>query len=505
MSERLTHAEYQAIAAQLEPTGMSFIDGAFRPAMSGATFTTFNPATDEPICAVAQCNADDVAFAVEKARQAFDDGRWHKQPPAERKEVLITLAKLIKRHRHELAVLESLDSGKPIADCADVDIPETINTLLWHAEAIDKLYDQVAPTGHDAIAMVVREPIGVVAAVLPWNFPLLMLAWKIAPALAAGCSVIVKPAEQTSLTALRVAELAAEAGVPRGVLNVIPGTGPDVGAPLGLHAGIDMVTFTGSTETGRRFLRYAADSNLKKVVLELGGKNPCIVLDDAENLDRVAEHICAAAFWNMGENCSAGSRLIVQQGVKDALMQRVLKHLEEWRLGDPLDPQHALGALIDGQHLEKVSAYIEQGKSAGYALLAGGNLDGSPFVAPTIFDGVSPNDPLAQEEIFGPVLSVITVNSFDEAMKVANDTAYGLAASVFTASNRRALRAGQLLRAGTVTINCYGEGDISTPFGGFKQSGFGGRDNSIHAHDQYTELKTVWIDIGDDAIDGNTD
>ncbi len=505
MSERLTHAEYQAIAAQLKPTGMSFIDGAFRPAISGATFTTYNPATHEPLCELAQCNADDVDFVVEKARQAFEDGRWHQQTPGHRKAVLITLAKLIKRHRHELAVLESLDSGKPIADCADVDIPETITTLLWHAEAIDKLYDQVAPTGRDAIAMVVREPIGVVAAVLPWNFPLLMLAWKIAPALASGCSVIVKPAEQTSLTALRVAELAAEAGVPRGVFNVVTGTGPDVGAPLGLHTGVDMLTFTGSTATGRQFLRYAADSNLKKVVLELGGKNAFVVLDDAENLDRVAEQLCAAAFWNMGENCSAGSRLIVHQAVKDALLQRVLRHLTEWRLGDPLDPRNALGALIDNRHLEKVSAYIEQGKAAGYQVLAGGTLDGSPFVAPTIFEGVAPQDSLAQEEIFGPVLSVITVNSFDEAMQVANDTAYGLAASVFTASNRRALRAGQQLRAGTVTVNCYGEGDISTPFGGFKQSGFGGRDNSVHAHDQYTELKTVWIDIGDDVIDGNTD
>jgi len=345
--------------------------------------------------------------------------------------------------------------------------------------------------------MIVREPVGVVAAVLPWNFPLLMLAWKIGPALAAGNSVIVKPAEQTSLTALRVAELAHEAGIPRGVLQVLPGDGPSVGEPLGLHPDVDMVSFTGSTETGRRFLRYAADSNLKRVVLECGGKNPAVVMDDAEDLDLVAGHVVNAAFWNMGENCSANSRLIVHKAIKDDLMKKIIARARDWKTGDPLDPANHLGALIDAEHCKKVASYLKTGKK-GPEVVIGGKAKGA-FVEPTIFDGVKPGEKLAKEEIFGPVLSVITVSSFDEAIEVANDTEYGLAASVFTANAKRAIRAARAIRAGTVTVNCYGEGDISTPFGGYKQSGFGGRDNGIHAHDQYTEVKTIWIDLSDSA------
>jgi gamma-glutamyl-gamma-aminobutyraldehyde dehydrogenase len=505
MSDLLTMEEYKAIAAELNPAAMCFVDGGFRPALSGNTFKTLNPATGELLANVAACNADDVDFAVSKAREAFEDGRWSKLHPGARKEILINLCKLVKQNSRELAVLESLDSGKPIADCENIDIPEFINTVTWHAEAADKIYDQMAPVGSDAIAMVVREPIGVVGAVLPWNFPLLMLAWKIAPALAVGCSMVVKPAEQTSLTALRIAELAAEAGLPKGVLNVITGGGAEVGEPLGMHMDVDMVTFTGSTVTGRRFLRYAADSNLKKVVLELGGKNPCIVLDDAEDLDKVAEQVCAAAFWNMGENCSAGSRLIVQAGVKERLLERIKAHSRNWNTGDPLDPTKQLGAMIDAGHFAKVSRYLDEGKSAGYKVVLGGETMDGIFIQPTVFDGVSNNDKLAREEIFGPVLSVITVASYDEAIAVANDTDYGLAASVFTANGKRALRAAQAIKAGTVTVNCFGEGDITTPFGGYKQSGFGGRDNSVHAHDQYTELKTIWVDLSDDAVDGCVD
>jgi len=505
MSDLLTLEEYQAIAAELNPAAMSFIDGGFRPALSGNTFKTINPANGEVLAQVAACNAQDVDFAVSKARESFEDGRWSKMHPSDRKQVLIELSKLIKRNSRELAVLESLDSGKPILDCETIDIPEFIHTLTWHAEAIDKIYDQTAPVGPDAIAMVVREPIGVVGAVLPWNFPLLMLAWKIAPALASGCSMVVKPAEQTSLTALRIAELASEAGLPKGVLNVITGTGADVGEPLGLHKDVDMVTFTGSTQTGRRFLRYSADSNLKKVVLELGGKNPCIVLDDAEDLDKVAEQVCAAAFWNMGENCSAGSRLIVQEGVKAQLLERIKAHARDWNTGDPLDPTKQLGAMIDKGHFAKVNSYLDEGKSQGYDAIVGGQTMDGIFIQPTVFDGVKNNDKLAQEEIFGPVLSVITVASYDEAIAVANDTDYGLAASVFTANAKKALRAAQAINAGTVTVNCFGEGDITTPFGGYKQSGFGGRDNSVHAHDQYTELKTIWVDLSDDAVDACVD
>lgn len=494
MSELLTRTEYAAIASEFTFPRTAFIDGKYR-AGTGDKLDSINPATGAVICQIAGCSAADADIAVSKARQSFDQGGWSKLPPSERKDVMIKLAKLIARNRRELAVMECLDSGKPIRDCELIDIPEVINTIKWHAEAIDKIYDQTAPVGDDALAIVVREPVGVVAAVLPWNFPLLMLAWKIAPALAAGNSVIVKPAEQTSLTALRVAELAMEAGVPRGVLQILPGQGEVVGAALGLHRDVDMVSFTGSTETGRSFLRYSADSNLKKVVLECGGKNPAVVLDDAEHLDLVAEHVVNGAFWNMGENCSASSRLIVHAAVKDELLTHIVARLRDWKTGDPLDPANHLGALIDEKHCSKVSTYLNDSKIRP---LTGGKVDGN-FVQPTIFDAVDPASVLAKEEIFGPVLSVITVNSTDEAIAVANDTDYGLAASVFSANGKRAIKASRAIQAGTVTVNCYGEGDITTPFGGFKQSGFGGRDNSLHAHDQYTELKTIWIDLSDPA------
>ncbi len=495
MSELLTRDEYVAIAKDLQFPCTAFIDGKYQRG-SGDVLTTSNPATREAICDIAACNASDVDFAVAKAREAFEQGLWSKRHPADRKDVLIKLCKLITRNRRELAVMESLDSGKPIRDCELIDIPETINTIKWHAEAIDKIYDQTAPAGDDAIAMIVREPIGVVAAVLPWNFPLLMLAWKLAPALAAGNSLVVKPAEQTSLTALWIAELAAEAGLPRGVLQVLPGDGESVGKHLGMHMGVDMVSFTGSTETGRHFLRYAADSNLKKVVLECGGKNPAVVLDDAEDLDLVAEHIVNAAFWNMGENCSASSRLIVHEKVKQQLLERIMARIRDWKIGDPLDPANHLGALIDEAHCQKIVEYLKKASDA--TLLIGGEVDGA-FVTPTVYDDVVMGSALADDEIFGPVLSIITVSSAEHAIAVANNTEYGLAASVFSANGKQALRAARAIRAGTVTINCYGEGDISTPFGGYKQSGFGGRDNGLHAHDQYTEIKTIWIDLADPA------
>ncbi len=484
MTDLLTRAEYAAIAADLDFPAAPFIDGKFRKG-AGAMMPTLNPATGDTIARISTANESDVDLAVGKAREAFDQGHWARMHPSARKDVLIKLCKYITRRKRELAVLESLESGKPIFDCETIDIPETIHCLKWHAEAVDKLYDQTAPVGDDAMAMIVREPIGVVAAILPWNFPLLMLAWKIGPALAAGCSVIVKPAEQTSMTALRIAELAHMAGVPRGVLQVLPGDGPSVGEPLGRHMDVDMVSFTGSTETGRRFLHYAADSNLKKVVLECGGKNPAVVLADAENLDHVAEHVVNAAFWNAGQNCSAASRLIVHKDVKAPLLERINARIRDWKVGDPLDPATRIGALIDADHCAKVRGYL-------------GDKGQGPFVAPTVLE-VSKEDPKAREEIFGPVLSVIEVGTTDEAIAVANDTAYGLTASVFTAHGRTAIRAARDIRAGTVTVNCYGEGDASTPFGGYKQSGFGGRDNGTHAHDQYTELKTIWIDLSDPA------
>ncbi len=494
MTGLLTTEEYKAIAKGLSLPTQAFIDGAFRPAKSGKTFDTINPANGKVLAKVSACDADDVDFAVSRARAAIDDGRWSGLHPRERKEALIRLAKLVRRNARELAVMESLDSGKTIFDCETVDVPETINCLTWHAELIDKIYDQVSPASDNHIAMIVREPVGVVGLVLPWNFPLLMLAWKIGPALAAGCSVIVKPAEETSLTALRVAELALEAGIPAGVLNVVPGTGPDVGEPLGRHMDVDALSFTGSTDTGRRFLRYAAESNLKEVTLEMGGKNPAVVLDDAENLDRVAAHVVNGAFWNMGENCSASSRLIVQKGIRDELLKRIFAHAREWPMGDPLDPVNRVGALVSAEHFKKVCGYLGKGTK----VLMGGKAENG-FVEPTIIEISDREAKQFREEIFGPVLSVLTVESYDEAIALANDTEYGLAASIFTANVKKALRGARSIRAGTVTVNSFGEGDISTPFGGFKSSGFGGRDNGIHAHDQYTQIKTIWVDLADDG------
>ncbi|MEM7290847.1 MAG: aldehyde dehydrogenase family protein, partial [Pseudomonadota bacterium] len=378
MTDLLTHAEYQSIAAEIDLPKTPFIDGKYRRG-TGPEMDTVNPATNDVIAQISTAGSDDVELAVQKAREAFDQGHWSKLHPSERKDVLIRMCKLMTRRGRELVVLESIESGKPVADIEQIDLPETIHCIKWHAEAVDKIYDQTGPNGDDAISMIVREPIGVVAAILPWNFPMLMMAWKIGPALAAGCSVIVKPAEQTSMTALRIAEIAHMAGVPRGVLQVLPGDGPSVGEPLGRHMDIDMVTFTGSTDTGRRFLTYAAESNLKKVTLECGGKNPAIVLSDAENLDSVAGHVVNAAFWNAGQNCSAASRLIVHQNVKEQLMDRILQRTREWRIGDPLDPATRIGTMVDSEHCAKVASYLK-----GDAV-TGGTVNGN-FISPTIYE-----------------------------------------------------------------------------------------------------------------------
>ena len=495
MSEVRTLNDYTALARDLEISGQAFINGRFVDAQSGNTLATTNPATGEVLAHLAACDEADVDIAVAKARAAFEHGDWRHVAPAERKTILLALADLIEQQSESLALLESLDSGKPLGECLAVDVPETVHVLRWHAEAIDKLYDHSAPTNNQTMALVVREPIGVVGCVLPWNFPLLMLAWKIGPALAAGCSVIVKPAEQTSLTALRVADLAFKAGIPAGVLNVVTGTGKAVGEPIGLHPDVDMVSFTGSTATGRRFLRYAADSNLKKVVLECGGKNPAIVFADVEDLQQAAQHILNGAFWNMGENCSATSRLLVQEEIKPQLLAAIAAHIDDWTQGNPLDPQNRLGTMIGEAHFHKVKSYLDIAREEGLTVLHGGGTAQEIYVQPTIVDGVSPQSALFREEIFGPVLCVTSFRDEQEAIVLANDTDYGLAASVYTDNLRKAVRVSRALRAGTVTVNCFGEGDATTPFGGYKESGFGGRDKSIFAHDQYTELKTIWIDI----------
>jgi gamma-glutamyl-gamma-aminobutyraldehyde dehydrogenase len=504
MSDLLTFDEYTAIAATIDLPVNPFINGAFHKPITGKTMESLNPATGKLLANVAACGPQDVDYAVEKARKAFDDGCWSRLHPAARKTTLIRLAKLIHRNRHELAVLESLESGKPISECQMTDLPETVATLKWHAEATDKLYDQMSPANDDGVGMIIREPMGVVGCVLPWNFPLMMLAWKIGPALAAGNSVIVKPAEQTSMTALRVAVLALEAGIPAGVLNVLPGLGPDVGEPMGRHPGIEAISFTGSTEVGRMFLQYSAQSNLKKIILECGGKNPAVVLSDAENLDSVARHVVFAALWNMGQNCTANSRLIVHRDVKKDLLAKIRQQMRNWKTGDPLDPKNQLGAIISQEQYDKILGYIKTGIKQGAKLITGGKAIKSGkglFIEPTLFDEVTPEMTIANEEIFGPVFAIMTVGSDAEAIELANNTCYGLQASLFTGSVTKAHRYARALQAGTVTVNCYGEGDITTPFGGYKLSGFGGRDNSLMAHDQYTEVKTIWIDISDDPVD----
>ena len=354
MSELLTEAEFESLAGSIDLPSNAFINGKFMSAESGKTTPTINPATAKVIAEIAACQSEDVDFAVRKAREAFDSGVWSRMHPSGRKHVMIKLVKLMKRHRNELAVLESIDSGKPIVDCVQIDIPETMHCIEWHAEAADKIYDSVSPSGDDALGLIVREPIGVVACVLPWNFPLMMVGWKLGPALAAGNSVIIKPASQTSMSALKLAELSIEAGIPPGVLTVVPGSGSTTGKALGMHPDINAISFTGSTDVGKRFLEYSAQSNLKRIVLELGGKNPCVVLDDAENLDYVAEHVAQAVFWNMGQNCSSNSRLIVQKGIKDTLLEKVIEKTGDWRTGYPLNPANKLGAMVSKEHFDSV-------------------------------------------------------------------------------------------------------------------------------------------------------
>ncbi|WP_024302074.1 aldehyde dehydrogenase [Pseudogulbenkiania sp. MAI-1] len=494
-----TYQEWKQKAESLSIDGRAFIAGQRCTAASNETFNTLNPATGKVLAEVALCDASDVERAVVAAREAFESGVWSKAAPAHRKAVLSRLAQLIEDHAEELALLEALDAGKPIGECLGLDIPESAACIRWHAEVTDKRYDALSPSGSNVVSMITREPIGVVGAVLPWNFPALMLAWKIGPALSVGNSVVVKPAAQTSLSTLRIADLALEAGVPAGVFSVVTGFGSGAGQAIGLHPDVDLVAFTGSTETGKRFLRYSADTNLKRVVLECGGKNPQIILPDVANLDAVAEQAVAAAFWNMGENCSAGSRMLVPSSMKAALLEKMQTVLEGWKTGDPLDPDVKLGALIEQRHYEKVLGHIEQAKAEGAHLVCGGNAvlveSGGWYVEPTIFDNVTPEMSIAVEEVFGPVLCVIEYSDVEEAVRIANDTCYGLAASLWTDNVNNAHKVAARIRAGTVTVNCFGEGDLSTPFGGFKQSGFGGRDKSVYAHDQYCELKTTWLKL----------
>lgn len=499
MSLKLETKAIKTALSRMEFRTQAFIGGKFTPAQSGKTFATENPATGKTIAKIAECDATDVDRAVKSARAAFERGGWSRRKPSERKQTLLKFADLVEAHAGELALLDCLEAGKPITDCATLDLPDTVHCLRWHAEAIDKLYDHVSPTGPENLGLILREPVGVVGAVVPWNFPAQMAAWKIGPALAAGNSVVLKPAEQTSLSAIRLAELAAEAGLPDGVFNVVPGFGPTAGQAIGRHKDVDMVAFTGSTEVGRYFLQYSAASNLKRVILECGGKSPQLVLADPPDLDVIAQNAVSSAFWNMGENCSCGSRLIVHRKVKEALVDKIARLAKTWTVGDPLNPATKVGSMIERPHLEKVLSYIEAGKAEGARLVMGGKRilekSGGYFVDVTLFDKVTNQMKIAREEIFGPVLSVISFATEGEGVAIANDTNYGLAASIYTRDLSTAHRVARAIRAGTVSVNCYSEGDITTPFGGFKESGFAGRDKSIWAHEQYTELKTIWMQL----------
>lgn len=476
------------------------IGGAVVAPLSRDRFDSINPATGQVLASVAACDERDVDRAVAAARAAFERGDWSQAAPEERKEVLLRFAQLIEDHIDELALLDSLDAGKPLTDTRNLDVPDAVHTIRWYAEAIDKVFGAVAPTGPNNLGLITREPIGVIAAVLPWNFPMATLGWKIGPALAAGNSMVVKPAELSPFSTLRVAELAIEAGIPAGVFNVVPGLGHVAGKALGLHPDVDVVTFTGSTEVGRHFLRYSADSNLKRIVLELGGKSPQIVFaDQGHRLDAIADELTAAAFWNMGENCTCGSRILVHSSLRDALVERLVARAAALKVGSPQDAETNVGALIEEAHLQKVLGYIESGSKSGATIACGGRQvlteTGGWFVEPTIFTNVSGDMPIAREEIFGPVLSVLTFETEQEAIALANDSDYGLAASVFTSDVDAAMRVSRAVKAGTVSVNCYSEGSIATPFGGYKTSGFGGRDKGIEAFDQYTELKTTWFAI----------
>jgi len=483
-------------AAGLQIEGRAFIDGQYVPALSGKTFEARNPANGQLLAQIAACDAADVDVAVRSSRKAFESGVWSKMAPADRKRILLKLSELMLTHREELALLESLNVGKPITNALTGDIVSSAGCIQWYAEAIDKLYGEIAPTPDNMIAMVMREPIGVVAAVVPWNYPLSMASWKIGPALAAGNCVILKPAEQSPLTALRIAQLAVEAGVPPGVLNVLPGYGETAGRALGLHMDVDCVGFTGSTEVGRLFMQYSGQSNIKRVGLECGGKTPHIVLADCDDLDGAARAVAMGIFGNAGQVCNAGSRLLVEAPIREALLEKVVAVGRELIPGDPLDPATRMGAIVSETQMQRVLSYIDIGRNEGARVVLGGqqvNKDsGGYFVEPTVFDGAKNAMRIAQDEIFGPVLASITVSGLDEALAIANDTIYGLAAGIWTSDVRKAQRAAKALRAGVVWVNCFDRGNMSAPFGGFKQSGFG-RDKSMHAFDKYMDWKAVWM------------
>ncbi|WP_217475269.1 aldehyde dehydrogenase [Stutzerimonas stutzeri] len=494
----LTANDWEQRARALHIEGRAFIDGHYRDAVGGAVFDNISPVDGRQLARIASCTGEDAELAVTAARDSFERGDWAHRAPAERKRVLIAFADRLLAHAEELALLETLDMGKPIGDSLSIDVPAAANVIRWSAEAIDKVYGEVAATPHDQLGLITREPVGVVAAIVPWNFPLMMACWKLGPALATGNSVVLKPSEKSPLTAIRIAQLALDAGIPAGVFNVLPGYGHTVGSALARHMDVDTLVFTGSTRVAKQLMIDAGQSNMKRVWLEAGGKSPNIVFADAPDLEAAAEAAAAAIAFNQGEVCIAGSRLLVERSIKDRFLPLVVAALQRWQPGHPLDPNTRIGALVDGGHLDTVLGFIQAGRDEGAVLMSGGQRalqdTGGSYVEPTLFDGVTNAMRIAREEIFGPVLSVIAFDNDEEAVNIANDTPYGLAAAVWTADLSRAHRTARALRAGSVWINQYDGGDMTAPFGGYKQSG-NGRDKSLHAFDKYTELKATWIKL----------
>jgi acyl-CoA reductase-like NAD-dependent aldehyde dehydrogenase len=492
-----TVSDWRALADSMDIEGRAFINGRYSNALSGATRPSINPATGAELADVALCGPEDADAAVAGARRAFDSGAWSGMAPSDRKLILTRWAELITEHAEELALIECLDVGKPISDTMNIDVPSAARTIRWTGEAIDKVYDEIAPTPAGSLALVQRLPLGVVTAIVPWNFPLSTTAWKLAPSLATGNSVILKPASQTPLSALFIARLASEAGLPDGVLQVLPGPGGSLGRHLAMHMDIDGLTFTGSTEVGKLLMQYSGQSNLKRTFLELGGKSPNIVFADA-NLEKAADMAAMAVFWNGGQTCTAGTRLIVQDSIMDRFLDMVVSRAANWMPGDPLDAATAMGPMIDEGQCRTVAGYVDIGRDEGAELVFGGNrtrLDsGGHYFEPSIFSGVTNTMRIAQEEIFGPVMSVIEFSDAAEAVQIGNDSIYGLAGAVWSSNINTAHKVAEALRVGTMGINNYFGGDMTVPFGGFKQSG-NGRDKSIHALHDYTELKTTWLEL----------
>jgi len=485
---------WQERAAAIKPNGNIFIDGKSIPAASGKTFSDFSPTLKKEIANIASGDTEDINRAVQSAKKAFESGVWSEMNPRDKKTIMLRWAELLNQHREELALLETLDVGKPISDSLAVDTRNSARVIQWYAETIDKNYDEIAPAPRNALAMVTREPLGVVGAIVPWNYPMSITSWKLGPALAMGNTIVIKPAENSSLTAVRMAELAIEAGLPEGVFNVVPGLGSEAGAALAGHMDVAKIAFTGSGPTGRKIMQYAAESNMKQVSLELGGKSPQVVLSDCTNLKLAAETIGWAIYYNAGQTCNAGSRIIVESAVKEELFAHLKEFVKTFKVGDPLNPETMMGPLVSKVQRDRVNEYLDIANQSD-VIFGGQKAEGDNlFVQPTLVSNIDNKSRLAQEEIFGPVLVAIEAKDSDEALKLANETQYGLAASVWTSNVAKAHNFARKLRAGTVWINTFDALDVITPFGGFGASGTG-RDKSLHALDAYSALKTTWVDL----------